>query len=122
MDHIHLRRLRVTGTHGALPEEWERSQPFEVDVDIEADLSAAGASDDLADTIDYGEVAGVVARVVRDESHRLLERLASRIADAVLAADARVEAVTVVVDKVRPPVPVDLDRAGVTVTRRRSRA
>src|SRR5688500_134166 len=108
MDHIHLRGLRVTGTHGVLPEERARSQPFEVDVDIEADLSAAGASDDLADTVDYGAVVSAVAAVVRDESHRLLERLATRIAEEVLAVDDRIEAVTVVVDKLRPPVPTDL--------------
>ncbi len=55
-DRIELRGLRALGTHGVLPEEQERPQPFEVDLDLEVDLRRAGRSDDLADTVDYGAV------------------------------------------------------------------
>ena len=116
-DRIELRGLRATGTHGALPEEWERAQPFEVDIDLAVDLRAAGASDDLGHTVDYGAVSAAVARVVTGERHRLLERLAERIAEDVRAADGRVRSVTVAVRKLRPPVPVDLGSAGVRITR-----
>jgi dihydroneopterin aldolase len=108
------------GAHGALPEEQDRAQPFEVDVDLTADLTAAGASDDLADTVDYGAVAMTVERIVTCEHHRLLERLATRIADDVLAVDPRITGVTVTVRKLRPPVPVDLASAGVTITSTRA--
>ena len=107
----------MTGVHGALPEERDRAQPFEVDLDLAADLAPAGASDALDDTVDYGAVAAVVARVVGEESHQLLERLATRITDDVLALDGRITSVTVTVRKLRPPVAVDLATAGVTVTR-----
>lgn len=117
-DRVELRGLRVLGRHGMRPEEQERDQPFEVDLDVELDLSLAGRSDHLADTFDYGAAAEVVAAVVVDESFDLLERLATRIAEVVLA-DGRVRAVTVAVRKVRPPVPVDLATAGVRITRRR---
>ena len=117
-DRIELRGLRVVGTHGVLPEERARAQPFELDVDLEVDLGAAGARDDLHDTVDYGAVAETAARVVGEESFKLLEALAARVADALLA-DARVRAVTVGVRKLRPPVPVDLGSAGVRLTRRR---
>ena len=92
--------------HGALPEERDRAQPFEVDLDLAADLAPACASDALDDTVDYGAVAAVVARVVGDERHQLLERLATRITDDVLALDARITSVTVTVRKLRPPVAV----------------
>jgi len=62
-------------------------------------------------------VAETVERVVAGESHRLLERLATRIADDVLAVDPRIATVTVTVRKLRPPVALDLASAGVTVTR-----
>jgi dihydroneopterin aldolase len=117
-DRIELRGLRVLGTIGALPEEQVRAQPFEVDVDIEADLAAAGMSDALADTLDYGELSQTIDRVVATERHQLLERVAQRIADELLT-DARVGAVTVTVRKLRPPVPVDLATAAVTITRTR---
>ncbi|HEX9994461.1 MAG TPA: dihydroneopterin aldolase [Acidimicrobiales bacterium] len=120
-DVIELRGLRVVGTHGALPEEQVRAQPFEVDLDVHADLAPAGASDALDDTIDYGALAAAVERVVASEHHQLLERLAQRIADVALD-DPRVASVTVVVRKLRPPVPQDLASSGVRVTRRRAGA
>lgn len=117
-DRIELRGLRVLGTIGALPEEQVRAQPFEVDVDVEADLHAAGTSDALDDTLDYGALAERIARVVATERHQLLERVAQRLADEILG-DARVTSVTVTVRKLRPPVPVDLATAAVTITRTR---
>lgn len=116
-DRIRLARLRLLGVHGALPEEQDRAQPFEVDVDLAADLAEAGRTDSLADTVDYGAVAAAVERIVVGESHRLLERLATRIADDVLQVDPRIIGVTVTVRKLRPPVLVDLAWAGVTITR-----
>jgi len=115
-DFIQLRGLRVVGICGVLPEERERPQPFEVDLDIEADLSAAGASDALDDTLDYGALAEAVAAIVQESACQLLERLAELIASAVLA-DPRATAVTVTVRKLRPPVPIDLATAGVTIRR-----
>ena len=115
-DTIELRGLRVVGVHGALPEEQTRAQPFEVDLDVVADLALAGRTDDLSDTLDYGAVAEMVAKVVTGERFQLLERLAERIAEVVLE-DPRATSVTVAVRKLRPPVPVDLSTAGVRITR-----
>ena len=118
-DRIELRGLRATGTHGASPEERSRPQPFEVDVDVEADLGPAGRSDALADTVDYGGLAEAVVRTVEGECFSLLERLAERIAEGLLD-DQRVRSVTVAVRKLRPPVAVDMATAGVRITRQRS--
>jgi dihydroneopterin aldolase len=115
---IQLRGLRALGTHGVLPEEQARAQPFEIDLDVEADLSRAAASDALEDTVDYGALAASVERVVTTERYALLERLAGRIAEVVLA-DPRVTAVTVTVRKLRPPLPVMVDHVAVVVTRTR---
>ena len=117
-DRIELRGLRVMGVHGALPEERKRAQPFEVDVDLEADLEPAGHSDVLADTLDYGPLAAAIERVVAQERYALLERLAQRIAEE-LCLDPRVTRVTVSVRKLRPPVAVDLATAGVRIVRPR---
>jgi len=107
--------LEVLGTHGVLPEEQTRAQPFGVDLELEVDLGPAGASDDLADTIDYAAVIAVAVRIVETERFQLLERLATRIAEA-CREDERVTAVTVTVRKLRPPVPASLDHVGVRVT------
>lgn len=117
-DLIELRGLRALGICGALPEEQDRVQPIEVDLDVAADLRPAGRSDALDDTIDYGALAEAVDRVVTTERFTLLERLAERIAEVVLAV-AGVDAVTVSVRKLRPPVPQQLSTSGVRITRRR---
>lgn len=118
-DVIELRGLRALGICGALPEEQQRAQPIEVDLDVVADLSVAGASDDLTDTVDYARLLAEAARIVVDERFVLLERLATRIAESVIAVDDRVRSVTVAVRKLRPPVPQQLDTCGVRVTRHR---
>jgi dihydroneopterin aldolase len=115
---IEIRGLRVVGRHGLLPEERERAQPFEIDLDIEADLGEAGRSDDLAATVDYGSVVRRVHDLAARRSFGLLEALAEAIATEVLA-EPRVEAVSVSVRKLRPPVAVDLGSVGVRVRRRR---
>jgi dihydroneopterin aldolase/2-amino-4-hydroxy-6-hydroxymethyldihydropteridine diphosphokinase len=120
-DSIQLRGLRAVGRHGVLPEEKERAQPFEVDMDLEVDLKQAGASDELADTVDYGAVAGAVASEIAGAHADLLEHLAERIARAAAAAGGPgVQAVTVTLRKLRPPVPLELDSAGVSIHRRRN--
>jgi dihydroneopterin aldolase len=115
-DRIQLRGLRVLGTHGVQPEEQARAQPFEVDLDVECDLRIAGRSDDLDATIDYGALSQLVHDVISGERHALLERVAERIAEVVLR-DTRVVRVDVSVRKLRPPVAVDLQTAGVRITR-----
>ncbi len=117
-DLIELRGLTALGVCGALPEEQDRAQPLEVDLDIHADLGPSGASDDLDDTIDYGAVCELVERVVTTERFQLLERLAARIAEVVLSDD-RVQGVTVAVRKLRPPVAQIVATSGVRVTRTR---
>jgi dihydroneopterin aldolase len=87
-DRIEVRDLRVTGTHGVLPEERDRAQPFSVDIVAWVDMEAAQQSDDLADTVDYGALAQAAADVVAGRSYRLLEALGGRLASALLIAVA----------------------------------
>lgn len=117
-DVIELRGLRVLGRHGCLPEETQRDQPFEVDLDVHLDLAPAGRSDQLADTLDYAAVVAAAIGVVAGRPSALLERVAARIAEAVLV-DGRVASVTVAVRKLRPPLPADVATAGVRITRAR---
>ncbi len=118
-DVIELRGLQIVAICGALPEERERPQPLEVDLDVEADLSPSGRSDALADTIDYGALCDEVARVTLGGRPQLLEHLAACISEGVLGVDERISAVTVTVRKLRPPVPHHLATSGVRIRRTR---
>jgi dihydroneopterin aldolase len=116
MDRIIVAGIREMGVHGCLPEEQTRPQPFEVDVELEVDLTRAGESDALGETVDYAAVCEAVSRIVRTEQCQLLERLATRIAE-VCHADERVDAVVVTVRKLRPPVAAMVDHVGVRIER-----
>ena len=118
-DAIELRGLRVAGIVGVLPQERDAAQPLELDLDVVLDVGPPGASDDLADTVDYGALCDIAERVVTTTRYQLLERLASHVADDLLAADARIDAVTVWVRKLRPPVAQQLETSGVRITRSR---
>lgn len=116
---IELRDLRASGVHGVLPEERARPQPFSLDLDVWLDVERASASDDIADTADYGALAELAAAAVASTSFSLLEALADEVARRLLEADARILRTRVVVRKIRPPVPVDVRSVGVRVVRRR---
>jgi 7,8-dihydroneopterin aldolase/epimerase/oxygenase len=118
-DRIEILDLRVTGTHGVLPEERDRAQPFSVDIVAWVDMEAAQQSDDLADTVDYGALAQTAADVVAGRSYLLLEALTGRLASALLIVDPRLEAVEVTVRKLLPPLPLHVGSTGVKVRRTR---
>jgi dihydroneopterin aldolase len=116
VDRIVISGLRELGVHGVLPEEQVRPQPFEVDLELLVDVAAAGEHDNLDETVDYGAVCEAVSRIVSSEQYRLLERLATRIAE-VCRADPRVTGVVVEVRKLHPPVRALLDYVAVRVER-----
>lgn len=83
-DVIHLRGLEFYAYHGALPEEQVLGQRFIIDMDLFSDLSRAGSSDQVEDTIHYGEVYQVIKACVTGDSHQLLEHLAEDLTQQVL--------------------------------------
>ena len=120
-DLIEVRGLRALGLIGVNPEEQDRPQPFEIDLDLEPDLTAAGAPTRSPTRSTTGSSRSWPSASSTDEQHLLLERVAERIAEELLAADTRIEGTTVSVRKLRPPIPADLATTAVTITRRRVR-
>ena len=117
-DRIELRGLRVRGHHGVFDHERRDGQEFVVDLVVSTDLAAAAASDDLADTLDYGALAERAAAIVGGPAHDLIETVAGRIADDVLT-DRRVTAVEVTVHKPSAPIPLAFADVAVVVVRSR---
>lgn len=118
-DRITLTGLRVFGRHGVFDHEKRDGQEFVVDLVVWTDLAKAGASDALADTLDYGALAEQAAAIVGGEPYDLIETVCVRIAEAVLA-DERIDAVEVAVHKPSAPIPLTFDDVAVTVRRERS--
>lgn len=118
-DRIELRGIEAYAHHGVYDHEQADGQRFLIDLVIEADLSAAGASDDLDHTIDYGALAAAVHEVSVNERWNLIERLAQRIAETALELDPRIETVAVTVHKPDAPIPLTFDDVAVTLERSR---
>lgn len=116
-DRIELSGLVVRGTHGVFEHERRDGQDFVIDLVIWADLGPAGRSDDLADTIDYGGVADAVVEVVGGPPVDLIETVAHRISDRVLATDPRIGRVRVTVHKPEAPIPHRFGDVAVVITR-----
>ena len=117
-DLITLTGLRVFGYHGVFDFERREGQDFVIDVALEIDTRPAAASDQVTDTVHYGELAQALAAVVSGEPVNLIETLCARLAEVALG-DARVQAATVTVHK--PQAPIPLTFADVSVTVRRTR-
>lgn len=116
-DRIILGGMTFIARHGVEPVEKEVEQRFEVDVEIELDLRAAGQRDDLADTIDYGVVYRRCRAIVEGAPRDLIESLAERIAQDLLAAYA-VGSVTVRVRKPDIDLGGPVDVIGIEIVRR----
>ncbi|MBF9317586.1 dihydroneopterin aldolase [Mycobacteroides chelonae] len=117
-DRIELRGLKVFGYHGVFEHERRDGQEFSVDVTVWLDLDTAAATDQLTDTLDYGELAQRAAAIVSGPPRNLIESVAGAIADDVMT-DARVHAVEAAVHK--PDAPIPLTFSDVVVVARRSR-
>ena len=118
-DRIVLEGMRFYGFHGVNPEERALGQEYLVDLAVEIDLSRAGRSDRLEDTISYTHVYRAVRDVMEGEPRNLLEAAAQSIADRILS-EFPVESVAVRVKKPHPPIRGSvIENATVEIMRRR---
>jgi len=118
-DSIELTGLSVFGYHGVFAHEKRDGQEFVIDVSLTLDTDRAAASDDVADTVHYGELAERVVAIVEGEPVDLIETLAHRIVEAVLV-DERIRSTAVTVHKPHAPIPHQFADVSVTVRRARS--
>jgi dihydroneopterin aldolase len=117
VDRLKLTGIEVFAHHGVQPEEKQIGQRFLIDLDVELDLRAAGSTDNLAETIDYGGLAERVHELVAGNRWNLIEKVAEETAELVLSVPT-VKAVKVTVHKPNAPIAVDFADVSVTIDRR----
>jgi dihydroneopterin aldolase len=117
-DRITLTGLRASAFHGVLAHERANGQLFLIDVVVHLSLREAGASDELAETIDYGTLAAHIVSAVESDPVDLIETVAERVAALVLAYPLAMM-VQVTVHKPSAPIAVPFDDVSVTITRGR---
>lgn len=119
-DHIRLTGLTARGHHGVYDFERANGQDFILDVDLEVDLRRPAETDDVLDTVHYGELADRLVAIVTGAPVNLIETLAERLATTCLD-DHRVAAATVTVHKPQAPIAHEFADVAVTIRRERSR-
>ncbi len=118
IDEITLTGVRAYGYHGVFEDERREGQEFVVDATLYLSTAEAAETDDVADTVHYGEVAERIVAMVGGEPLNLIEGVAARIADDLLSYDL-VRMVTVTVHKPQAPIPVPFSDVAVTIRRGR---
>lgn len=116
-DRIELIGLEAYGYHGVYEHEKKAGQKFLVDMVVWTDFSAAAASDSIADTISYVDLADIAVELVKGPGNDLIETLAANIADRIVELDG-VLATEITVHK--PQAPIEYPFADVRVVARRS--
>jgi dihydroneopterin aldolase len=119
MDKIKLAGMQFYGYHGVFPEENKLGQRFAVDVELSLDLSSAGKTDDLKQTVNYAEAYALIKQIVEGPPFRLIEALAEKIASDLLHQYTIVNDVTVRVVKPHPPIQGQLEYVAAEISRKR---
>jgi dihydroneopterin aldolase len=117
-DKLLLEGMEFFGYHGDIEAERSLGGRYRVDVELDADLRAAGRSDSIDDTVDYVRCFQLVRDLVENRQYRLLEAMAEAIAATLLREHARARSVRVRVAK-QPPVRGTFERFAVEVRRGR---
>jgi dihydroneopterin aldolase len=118
-DRIFINGLSLHAYHGVMPYEGKVGQTFTIDLVLDIDLSAAARTDKVADTVSYDKVVACVGTAFVSQKFRLIEAAAGKVADTVLAAFPRVQAVTVTIHKPHAPIAATFSDVGVTLVRGR---
>ena len=111
--------MEFEGHTGCLDFEKKDGQKVIVSLDLFVDRIRGCYTDDLADTVDYSKIYEVTKETVTGDDGNLIERLAQKIADAVLEADKRILKVRVNVSKPEAPVKGIFETMEITIERNR---
>ena len=120
MDTLRISAIRAWGHTGYFDAEQELGQWFEVDLEIQLDLSRTGDDDELAHTLNYAAVIERVKGLVQNSRFRTIERLNTRLCQAVLVPEVR--EVRSSLTKVAAPIAGFDGRVTIEMVRRRADA
>ena len=117
MDKIEIEKLTVFGNHGVYPEENVLGQKFLVSLVLHADTRKAGLTDDLECSINYGDVSRYVKQFFEENTFKLLERVAEKLAESLLLRYSLLEEVDVKIEQPWAPITIPVESVGVEISR-----
>ena len=119
MDKIILTGISVFGRHGCSEAEQQHGQNFKIDLELNLNLSKAGKTDELSDTVDYSQVLSDVEKIVGGTPRKLIETVAEEIAATLLEKYPMLESLKVTLHKPDAPLSIKYADAAVEIYRGR---
>ncbi len=117
---IEITGLRVFAHHGVFDFERQNGQDFYIDAAVWVDGDKAVFSDDLSNTVHYGDLAKGLVELTKAQPVDLLETLAQRLLDYCLNfGHGIVQQARVTVHKPNAPIPYEFTDVSVTVESKR---
>lgn len=120
MDKIIIKGLKIYAFHGVNKEEKDQGQNFIIDTVLYVDLSKAGNTDKVSDTVSYAKVTKTIIKTVNEKSYDLLEKVATRIIQQIFNEFLSVKKVDVTVKKPEAPINADFDYMAVNICKDRN--
>lgn len=120
MDKIIIKGLKIYAFHGVNKEEKAQGQNFIVDAVLYVDLSKAGNTDKVSDTVSYAKVTKTIIKTVNEKSYDLLEKVATRIIQQIFNEFLSVKKVDVTVKKPESPINANFDYMAVNICKDRN--
>lgn len=117
MDKIKIKDLELYCHHGVYPEENALGQKFLFSVIMETDTRKAGRTDDLDESVNYGEVCHFIKDFMEEHTYKLLEAVLENLAEAILLEWPRIRHITLEAKKPWAPVGLPLDTVAVEIER-----
>ncbi len=118
-DKIILTGIEIFGHHGCSDEEKRRGQIFKVDLELNLNLSRAGKSDEISETVDYSKILEEVEKIVGGEPKNLIETVAEEISEKILRDFDKVESLRVTLHKPDAPLAIKYFDAAVSIFRQK---
>lgn len=109
--------MKFYGYHGLYPEENKLGQRYIVHLTLDMDLSRAGKTDNMKDSVDYGKIYDVTKQTVEGQAKQLVEALAEDIANQMFQSFPAIKGITVEIEKPEAPIPGQFDSVGVEIYR-----
>ena len=116
MDKVRILNLKIPARHGVYEFEKDKDSIFEIDVEMHTDLSIAGQTDDLNDTINYNKAVSVITDIFTQKDYHLIEAVGQTICNKLLA-DFKIQKVVIKIRKPHAPIMANLDTVEVELVR-----
>lgn len=117
MDCIQIKNLEVFAYHGVFPEETENGQNFYINAKLFLSTRQAGVSDELSQSVHYGEVCTLINRHLKEHTYKLLEAAAEHVSEEIFQTFPLVKKLELEICKPHAPIPLPFETVSVTVER-----